>query len=51
MQHHSGLRNCGDHALDAYELATSLLAGEQFWAAYRRAHCCATVDECPRPAG
>jgi hypothetical protein len=51
VQHQFRLRNCGDDALDAYELATSLLAEEQLWAAYRRAHCCATVDECPLRAG
>lgn len=51
VQHHHRLRNCGNHAQQAYDLARSLLlwaeAEVQFWDAHRGAQCCGTMDNCP----
>jgi hypothetical protein len=51
VRHHRRLRNCGDHAQQAYELAQSLLlwgeAEKQFWTQFRDRECCGTMDVCP----
>jgi hypothetical protein len=51
VRHHRRLRNCSDHAQQAYDLATSLLLWEEaevrFWAAHKGAQCCGTMDDCP----
>jgi hypothetical protein len=51
IRHHRRLRNCGDHALSAYQLATSLLlweeAEEQFWDIFSGTQCCGTMTDCP----
>jgi hypothetical protein len=51
IQHHRRLRNCRDHAEQAYELANSLLlwgeAEERFWTHFKGASCCGTLADCP----
>jgi hypothetical protein len=51
VRHHRRLRNCADHANQAYELANSLLLwGEEedrFWTLFKGAQCCATLEDCP----
>lgn len=51
IRHHRRLRNCADHAQQAYELANSLLlwgeAEERFWTLFKGAQCCGTLEDCP----
>lgn len=51
IRHHRRLRNCGDHAQHAYDLAKALLlwseAEKQFWETFKGAQCCGTIEDCP----
>lgn len=60
VRHHRRLRNCRDHAIQAYKLGMSLWlwseAEARFWDFFRGIACCGTMDGCPlrnggHPAG
>lgn len=55
VRHHRRLRNCRDHAIQAYELGMSLWqwseAEARFWNSLKGTACCGTMDGCPLQKG